>query len=173
MNSNSSGRQRKHSDLMGEFLESRMPLQAIAHLTSPVPRSSQMLDTAFIEWVAAVQSFSRVTVGWVRADELHPQRHIHAALIAARPLDCSHAQQAWQSKVGIRYEAAALVQPFRDDAGGLAYILKTLGDDADAVRFSDNFTAFSELATSLKFQTRNQRRQCRRIRSQMQIAKGD
>ncbi len=99
MTADSRGRQRQHAILLARFLETELPIQAIATLTSPVPRSLQVFDTVFKELIAEIQRHSRITVGWIRADELSPQRHIHVALVACRPPDCLHARQVWQSKV--------------------------------------------------------------------------
>jgi hypothetical protein len=158
----------KHSVRLARFLESRLPIRAIAHLTSPTPRTAQRLDVAFRDWILEVQKGAGFTVGWVRADEFAPQRHIHAALIAARPIDCHLAARVWQSKVGTGYQDAAIVEPYKNDSGGLAYIFKKLDTDGEDVQFSENLAAFGRLnAPRGSGMNSRQWRQCRRIQNQM------
>jgi hypothetical protein len=149
----------------GEFLESKLPLRAFATLTLPYHVSPSMLDDCFSRWTRAVQSHNRLTLGWIRAYEQDPERHIHAVLLAAAPLDCHHAALIWREKIAPRYPTAAMVKPYEYGIGGLAYVLKSLDKDFEDVRFSANLNWFC-LARQRSPSVRNsaERRQIRRIR---------
>jgi hypothetical protein len=81
---------------LANFLESRLSLQAFATLTMPHNVSQMMFDDVFPRWTRAVQSHDRLTLGWIRAYEHEPKRHIHAVLMAGGALDCFHAELIWQ-----------------------------------------------------------------------------
>jgi hypothetical protein len=82
-----------------------------------------MLDDRFSRWVRSVQAHNRLTLGWIRAYEPEPERHIHAVLLAAAPLDCFHAAMMWREQIALRYPTAAMVEPYEYGIGGLAYVL--------------------------------------------------
>jgi hypothetical protein len=63
----------------GDFLETKLPLRAFATLTMPYHASPMTLDDGFSRWVRSVQSHNRLTLGWIRAYEQEPERHIHAS----------------------------------------------------------------------------------------------
>jgi hypothetical protein len=150
------------------FLESLLPFQAIAHLTTLRPMSRERLDDAFSQWVQALRRHHRITLGWVRAIEDSPQRHIHAALIAAIPLDCAHAAAFWRGIVSPRYIEAAIVELYRDGLCGIGYVLKRLHNPAEQIQFSDNIAAFAQPGGKSHFRTNSaQRRQRRRIGEQL------
>jgi hypothetical protein len=86
----------------GEFLETQLPLQAFATLTLPYHGTQMMLDDYFSRWTRCVQFHNRLTLGWIRAYETEPERHIHAVLVAAGSLDCAHAALIWREQVAKR-----------------------------------------------------------------------
>lgn len=153
--------------LEGDFLESFLPVSAFAHLTTVRRFSEEKICCAFNEWIHGIQAYERLTLGWVRAIEAKPQRHIHAALIAAGELDCKYAARLWQQMVAPHYDEAASVKPYQCGLGGLGYILKQLGSPAEGIRYSDNIAAFAQNCEKSLFPTNSaQRRQQRRIRAQ-------
>jgi hypothetical protein len=155
--------------LESNFLESLLPFQAIAHLTTLRPMSRDRLNDAFSQWVQALQAHHRMTLGWVKSMEDAPQRHIHAALIATIPLDCTHAAALWQAMVAPRYTEAARVEPYRDGLCGIGYVLKRLDSPNEEPQFSDNIPAFAQPARKSRFPTNSaQRRQQRRIGAQLE-----
>jgi hypothetical protein len=155
----------------GEFLEAKLPLRAFATLTLPYHASPMMLDDRFSRWVRSVQSHNRLTLGWIRAYEQEPERHIHAVLLAAGPLDCVHAALIWREQVARRYPLAANVEPYRYGIGGLAYVLKSLDRLTEDVQFSSNLGAFgSGSKAKSSGLTSAERRQRRRIRLQQSAA---
>ena len=99
----------------GNFLEWNLPARAFATLTTLHRVAQYRLDEMFSAWILGVQAQHRMTLGWVRTIEIHPQPHIHAALIAVAPLDCTHAALLWRTMVAPRYPAAAIVEPYKDD----------------------------------------------------------
>lgn len=153
----------------GDFLESKLPVRAFATLTTPRRLSRDMLDGSFSAWVQGVQAHGGTTLGWIRSTENTPQMHIHAALIAAAPLDCLFAARLWRDMVAPRYSNAAKVELYRLGFCGLAYVLKQLGCAADDIEFSDNIAFFAAGSGKSLFRTRSaQRRQCRRIKEQFE-----
>jgi hypothetical protein len=151
----------------GVFLEAELPLQAFATLTMPHNASQMMLDDVFPRWANSVQTHNRLTIGWIRAYEHDPQRHIHAVLLAGNTLDCFHAEMLWRELVARGYSLAAKVEPYRYGVGGLSYVLKSLGSPTEDVHFSHNLSAFSPHRAFRFFgRTRTERRQIRRIQAQ-------
>lgn len=128
-----------------------------------------MLDDVFPRWTRAVQSHDRLTVGWIRAYEHEPRRHIHAVLMAGGALDCFHAQEIWQQSLARRSSLAAIVQPYRYGVGGLAYILKSIDGSKEDLQFSENMTAFVPNGALRSFGGNSvERRHIRRIMAQTQ-----
>jgi hypothetical protein len=149
------------------FLEERLPLRAFATLTMPYDVSQMAMDDAFRCWTACVQSHNRLTIGWIRAFEPDPQRHIHAVLLAMDVLNCDHAALIWRELVARRYPLAAKVEPYRYGVGGLAYVLKSLDRNTEDIQFSENLSAFVP-NSAFRFFGSNaaERRHIRRIHSQ-------
>jgi hypothetical protein len=155
--------------LESRFLEAILPVRAIVTLTTLRPMSRDGLDDAFSQWIQALQRHHRITLGWVRAIEDSPQRHIHAVLIAAIPLDCAHAAVLWQAMVARAYAEAAIVEPYKNGLCGIGYVLKRLGSSNEESRFSDNIAAFVQPSGKSRFPTNAaQRRQRRRIGTQFE-----
>jgi hypothetical protein len=155
----------------GKFIEANLPVQAFAHLTAPWRVERQRLLDQFREWILGLQDHHRITLGWVRTLERWPSPHIHAALIAAAPLDCTHAALLWRAMIAARYSEAAKVEVYRDGCCGLGYVLKQLDTNAEEIQFSDNISAFAGTAGQSAFPaTRAQLRQRRRIRQQLMNA---
>lgn len=149
------------------FVESRLPLQAFATLTLRCAASAMRLDDYYARWIRAVQAHNRITIGWIRAYELLPMRHIHAALVAAAPLDCTHASLIWQQIAAWRRSDAAKVEPYKFGIGGLDYVTKSWDTMHEDLAWSDNITAFDPDAEVRFFGTGgNEPRQMRRIRAQ-------
>ncbi len=158
------------AQLEGNFLESVLPIRAFATLTTRGQVTQYWLDELFSTWIVGVQAHNRMTVGWIKSREIDPQRHIHAALVAASPLDCAQAAQLWKLIAAPRYSEAAKIEPYQDAICGLGYVLKELDSSAEDVHFSPNLNAF---APNLKpvFRTNSaQTRQLRRIKAQLEGA---
>ena len=151
----------------GDALEAILPFRAIATLTLPHSASIPALDGMFTRWLDGVQAHNHLTLGFIRAYEIHPRRHIHAALVAAGALDCLHAVLLWQSVIGRKSSTLARVETFKYGIGGLAYFAKSLDSSAEDVQLSKNLSAFGN-GGALQFYGRNsaERRQQRRIRLQ-------
>ena len=157
----------------GAFLESVLPVRAFATLTTLQRFSEARICGAFGDWILGLQAHGRLTLGWVRAIETHPRRHIHVALVAAAALDCDHAAIFWRQLVAPRYADAAKVKPFRPGLCGLGYILKTLAAPYEDVRLSENLNAFAVNCPSIHCRTNfAQRRQYRRVQAQIQANGG-
>jgi hypothetical protein len=151
------------------FLESILPVQAIATLTTLRPMSRERLDDAFSRWIQDLQAHHRMTLGWAKSIEDAPMRHIHAALIAATPLDCAFAAMRWQAMVAPRYADAARVAPYCPDIYGIGYVFKRYGSLMGEAQFSDNIAAFAQPGGKSHFRTNAaQRRQQRRIGAQLE-----
>jgi hypothetical protein len=148
----------------GEFLESVLPVQAFAHLTTLHDVSQYALGFAFRRWIDMVQRHHRLTLGWIQTMELQPATHIHAAIVAAAPLDCDIAARMWREQVAPNYCDAAQVKSFERGLCGLAYVMKELGNDSDAIRFSENITAFVQTNDRVTIPAN---RQWRRIQAQI------
>ena len=167
---NNNGRRRVPTlaRLEGNFLEAVLPVKAFATLAAPWPLPRHQMADAFHRLVQGIQYHHHLTVGWIKAGENYPQTHIHAALIAAAPLDCEFAKLSWRQLVAPRYAEAAKVEPYQNGLCGLGYVVKQLGSPYEDVQFSANLTAF---VPSLKphFNSDSaQRRQRRRIQAQLE-----
>jgi hypothetical protein len=155
----------------GNFLEWNFPARAFATLTTRGRVTQYRLEEWFLAWIHGVQAQHRLTLGWVRSIETYPQPHIHAALIAAAPLDCTHAALLWQAMVAPRYSDAARVEPYVNGLCGLPYVVKRLGSLTEEPQFSDNLLAFAPGSGKSMFRTNSaQRRQVCRIKAAMMQA---
>lgn len=151
----------------GNALEAILPFRAVATLTLPHSASIPALDGMFTRWLDGVQAHNHLTLGFIKAYEMYPRRHIHAALVAAGPLDCVHAVLLWQGVIGRKSSTLAQVEPFKYGIGGLAYLTKSLRSSAEDVQLSKNLSAFQNYSASQFFgRTSSERRQQRRIRLQ-------
>jgi hypothetical protein len=152
----------------GNFLEWNLPARAFATLTTLHRVAQYRLDEMFLAWIQGVQAQHRMTLGWVRTIEIHPQPHIHAALIATAPLDCALAALLWRTMVAPRYSDAARVEPYVNGVCGLPYVVKRLGSLTEEPQFSDNILAFAPGSGKSLFRTNSaQRRQVCRIKAAM------
>jgi hypothetical protein len=157
------------SRLEAAFLESVLPLRAFAHLTTLDPMTADALAESYRAWTGSFQAYHRFTLGWVRSIEFDPQPHIHAALVASRPLDCEYAARLWRQMIAPRYADAAKVEPYRRGLCGLGYILKEIHSPRDCIQFSANLAAFGRGQGKSLFPTNAaQRRQQRRIKEQFE-----
>ncbi len=156
--------------LEGSFLEETLPVQAFATLTTLRQFARYRLDGLFSRWIQGVQAYNKWTVGWIEAEELTSQRHVHAALIAASPLDCDHAAQLWESIASPHYSQAAEVKPYVKGICGLGYVMKTLGGSLEDVQFSANLSAFAPSLEPVFPANSAQNRQRRRIKQQLEKA---
>jgi len=151
----------------GNFLESKLPAKAFATLTTPRRVGQRRLAESFSAWIQGVQAHNRVTLGWIRSIEKDSQPHIHAALIAAVRLDCTHAVMLWRAMVAPRYSEAAIVKPYRRGLCGLGYVLKRLNNFDGDIQFSENITSFAAGNGKSLFRTSSaERRLHRRIKAQ-------
>jgi hypothetical protein len=156
----------------GNFLEAMLPVRAFATLTAPQQLSQGRLSDFFHCWAIGIQRHEQITLGWIKSVELRPRRHIHAALVAAAPLDCDFAAESWRGLVAPRYASAAKVEAYQKGRCGLGYVLKTLDTPYEDAEVSPNLSAF---APSLKAHFRPnsaQKRQRRRIKTQLEAHKG-
>ena len=154
--------------LEGNFLELNLPARAFVTLTTRCRVAPRRLDESFTSWIHGVQAQHRLTLGWVKTIENYPQPHIHAALIASAPLDCTQAALLWRAMVAPGYSVAARVEPYRDGLCGLGYVLKHLGSPTEEAQLSDNIRAFAAGSGKSLFRTNSaQRRQVRRIKAAM------
>jgi len=157
----------------GNFLESRLPARAFATLTTPRRVGQRRLAESFSAWIQGIQAHNRVTLGWIKSIENDSQPHIHAALIAAARLDCTHAAMLWRAMVAPHYSEAAIVKPFRRGLCGLGYVLKRLGNTTEDIQFSENITSFAAGNEKSLFRTSSaERRQGRRIKGQFKQDSG-
>lgn len=137
------------------------------------PGRAAQARESFSAWIQGVQAHNRVTLGWIKSIENDSQPHIHAALIAAARVDCTHAAMLWRAMVAPRYSEAAIVKPFRRGLCGLGYVLKRLGNTAEDIQFSENITSFAAGNGKSLFRTSSaERRQRRRIKAQFEQDSG-
>jgi hypothetical protein len=149
----------------GDFLEVNLPARAFATLTTLHRVTPYRLDEMFLAWIRGVQAQHKRTLGWVKTIEIGPKPHIHAALIATAPLDCTQAALLWRRMVAPRYSEAAIVEPYKDGLCGLGYVLKRLDNQMEEIQFSDNIQAFAPGDGKSRFRTNSaQRRHVRRIK---------
>jgi hypothetical protein len=149
------------------FLEARLPLRAFVTLTFQHEASRLKLDSSFKRWIQAIQAESRATIGWIKVYENDPARHIHAVLLAWRPLDCRRAELLWNQVTGSRCRDSAEVEVYQPGRNGLAYVLKSMDRDSEDIQFSDNLPAFDLDAPERSSKgTAAERRQSRRIQNQ-------
>jgi hypothetical protein len=159
--------------VQGRFLESRLPIRAIATLTTQMRASQIEFDDSFHQWMRGVQAHNRMTVGWIRTYEDKPQRHVHVVLVAAAPLDFSHAASLWRTIAAPQYKQAAVVKPYVGDVCGVGYVVKELDASSEDAQFSDNLVAFALGYTKSMFRTTSaHRRQCKRIKAQLSTRNG-
>jgi hypothetical protein len=155
----------------GNFFEWNLPAKAFATLTTLHRVTPYRLDELFLAWIQGVQAQHRMTLGWIKTIEIGPQPHIHAALIAAAPLDCDDAALRWRAMVAPRFTKAAQVEPYVNNLCGLPYIVKRLGSSSEEPQLSDNILAFARGNGKSLFRTNSaQRRQVSRIKAAMQQA---
>jgi hypothetical protein len=149
------------------FLEARLPLRAFVTLTFQHEASRLKLDSTFKRWIQAIQADCRMTLGWIKAYENDPARHIHAVLLAWRPLDCRGAELLWNQVTGSRCRDSADVKVYEPGRSGLAYVLKSMDRDSEDIQFSDNLAAFDLAAPEWSSkETAQERRQRLRIQNQ-------
>lgn len=152
----------------GRFLEERIAFQAFVTLTFVRSVSIRQIDGVLAAWISELQKHNRATVGWIRAIEPKPRRHVHLLLVTGGALDRAHAERTWKDFAGGNFREAARIEEYVKGIGGGAYVLKMLDHNYEDVRFSDNLSAFyGEAGTSFFGSTRGQRRQMRRIQAQM------
>ncbi len=153
--------------LEGDFLENVHTAQAFVTLTRTSHASRLKLHDDFQRWTRGLQKHNRLTVGWIKAVEPLPRRHIHIIVFAGKAINLTHAEDLWRAIVAPRYLEAARVEPYTHGIGGAAYVLKSLDRDYEDVQFSPNLTAFYPNSEHLAFgRNRAERRQVRRIRAQ-------
>lgn len=146
------------------WLEARLPLRAFATLTFPRSPSVLQLDCGFRAWVQAIQRHERGTLGYIRAYESEPRRHVHVVLVAPGDIDLDHATLAWRNIAAPRFRAAARVEKYKYGIGGLDYMMKSVGASSEDVQFSPNLSAFAPCAGKRFFgNNATERRQMRRI----------
>jgi len=149
----------------GDFLEMNLPARAFATLTTLHRVVQYQLEEMFLAWIRGVQAQQKRPLGWVKTIEIGPKPHIHAALIATVPLDCTQAALLWRSMVAPRYSEAAIVEPYMDGLCGLGYVLKRLDSHMEEIQFSDNIRAFAPGDGKSRFRTNSaQRRLIHRIK---------
>jgi hypothetical protein len=153
----------------GHFLDERIPFKAFVTLTFVRDVSTRHIDGVLAAWIAELQKHNRATLGWIRAIEPSPRRHVHLLLATGGALDRSHAERTWRHFAGGNFLEAARVEPYVKGLGGGAYVLKMFGHNYEDVRFSENLSAFDpEAGTRFFGTTPRQRRQIRRIQAQRQ-----
>jgi hypothetical protein len=152
----------------GAFLESVLPVQALAVLTTRVQASQHQFDGYIRQWVREEQEHHGMTLGYLRAYEYVPLRHAHVVLIASAPLDCLHVQKSWQAIAAPRSRRAAVVWRHRSGLCGAEYAIKSLESPVEEIEFSPNVAYFGMGNRRSLFSTKPaQRRQHRRINAQM------
>lgn len=151
-----------HPRQTGTFLE-RLPVRLLCHLTSPCGRCREAWELAFDDWLDQVERVHHCPIAYIRSLEPKPARHLHIALVATLPLSAHICEELWRGVLGTKSKSAAMVQPFQPGAGGMAYILKTLGSDHEKVEFSPNIDYFDPLGwRPRRSTTSRERRSARR-----------
>lgn len=134
-----------HHALLENFLEQELPIQMLAHLTFPRSVSRELCDDRFDRWLDKIEREHRTQLGYIVGYEKTPliPLHLHAALIAPRPLDVVKVENAWLTVIGETHPSFVEVSEYRHSEGGLAYALKADDEDCCDVRFSKNLELFS------------------------------
>jgi hypothetical protein len=127
------------SERLSEF-KLIFPVRAIATLNTVRKASQSRFDEMFYRWTGEVQKDVDVMVGWIKVQDLEPQRHAHVALITWGTLDCSQAASRWRAIAGPRYDQSAEIRPYRGRVCSVSHILKLLDSTGD-LQFSDNLSA--------------------------------
>ena len=125
-------------------------------------------DDAFMRWIREIQRLVGSTVGYVRADEARPYRHIHVAIVAHHPVPLAVAQQAWLTVTGFRSPDAAWAEAYEQGGGGLSYQMKADGGYRSNWRLSPNIDLFRRTGDGMVHRpsTSRERRNARRILQQ-------
>lgn len=125
-------------------------------------------DDAFKRCINELQRRVGFTVGYIRADEARPYRHIHVAIVAHQLVAMRDVQEAWLTVIGSKSREAAWVEPYRRQGGGIWSQAKADGEHRCDWQFSPNIDLF-RLSGDGKIHrpsTSRQRRDARRIREQ-------
>ncbi len=137
----------EHQRQMAAFVEARVPIRVIAHLTFQRRASRERAGTLFTEFIKCVGSQYKLPVGHITSFEqrLGVPLHLHTALVLPRPVsDLSVVVNSWKLVEGENHMVNARVERYQSAMGGLAYILKL--EDADNaicdVVFSKNLGSF-------------------------------
>jgi hypothetical protein len=77
------------ASLAGQFLEAKLPVQAYLTLTTECGVGRLHMLGAFNRLVKDMMAHERQTLAWIRATEYTSKLHLHAAIIAAKPIDCA------------------------------------------------------------------------------------
>lgn len=158
----------EHRRELAAFVEHRLPVQAIAHLTTPRGKTAVEFDSFFKTWLTTLQEHHGFTIGWIRGDESRPQRHAHILLIAVRGINCVFAAESWRKLVSPRSRKCALVLPYERAKRGIGYVLKSMDLPGCDVRFSPNLAHFGVTHFS-RPSTAAERRQLRRIQRLLKL----
>jgi hypothetical protein len=160
---------KKHRNRTGRFLEHDLPVQLWATLKTPETRhgrpsrrrkprplsrirnprgvetagcGNEWWDDAFQRWINEVQRLIGFTVGYIRADEARPYRHIHVAIVSHRPVRMKDVEQAWLTVTGSKNREAVWVEAYRPRGGGIGYQMKSDGDYHCDWQLSPNIDLF-------------------------------
>jgi hypothetical protein len=153
-----------------EFLASRLPLKAMATLTWPTNVGLIRADSDFADWVEYLQANHKMTMGWIKAVEIKPRRHLHAILVAAAAVDCGLAMTTWKRIAGTKSNQSALVESFLKGGAGLAYTMKMLDRPSEDIAFSQNLSAFDQnFMGAPMHKNAADRRQTRRIQAAIAV----
>jgi hypothetical protein len=127
-------------------LEHTIPFRIFATIAYKVRVSRERLANDFMQWIRHISSMSRLQVGWLRAYEQAigtTELHIHAAIVAPRPLEVPLVEDAWHQVAEPRHKSDAQIEPYIPGHGGLGYIMKDREGLSD-VSFSNNIALFGE-----------------------------
>jgi hypothetical protein len=128
----------------GSWFYETLPVQLVGALTIGIVSrrtvSQQQLDTEFNDFHNGLERLLRRPIGYLKAVETTPQRHLHVALIDTKPIDVYDVHLCWARAIGDNSPKRSMVwtrATARVADMGLSYLLK--GDD---VEFSDNINLF-------------------------------
>lgn len=158
-----------HRKRTGRFLEDDLLIQVWATLKTPEPMNdNEWWDDAVRRFINEVQRRVGFTVGYIRADEARPCRHVHIAIVAHGPVPLRAVEDAWLAIVGPSHGKRVWVERYRPGGGGISYQMKADGQYRCDWQFSPNIDLFRRSGDG-KFHrksTSRERRLARRVLQQ-------
>lgn len=181
-----------HENRTGRFLERDLPVQVWATLKAPETRparrrkarplsridcvpgvitaasANELWDDALKRFINELQRQVGFSVGYIRADEARPYRHVHIAIVSHRPVRLTDVKNAWLAVIGPDHGKRVWVERYSPRGGGLAYQMKSDGQHGCGWQLSQNIELFRRSGDGKirRPSTARERRNARRVLEQ-------